>query len=215
MKYSLNEIDATCRKAARGGGFSWGLAEEAGKAARWLSAAGLPGSDLLAGLLTQTDGKARLDLAPLNGNMVWAGAAGELCPIAAGAALSDFCAQLTENEAITLENVLFPGLLLPFASAAAAARQTPVTLEWNSTRVVVDGSAISATTSSSALLAKCSSVRCTLTPGDHKLVQLSESRAEPSATVLATLGKFALRTYAPATEESRLAGAGAGTTDND
>ncbi len=52
MSWSLNEIEGLARKAARGSGLSWGLAEEAGKATRWLCAAGLPGADALAGLLT-------------------------------------------------------------------------------------------------------------------------------------------------------------------
>ena len=36
MHASLNEIESLCKKAARGAGMSWGLAEEAGKAAKWL-----------------------------------------------------------------------------------------------------------------------------------------------------------------------------------
>ena len=38
MYMSLNEIDVSVKRAARGVGMSWGLAEEAGKAARWLAA---------------------------------------------------------------------------------------------------------------------------------------------------------------------------------
>ena len=48
MHASLNEIESLCKKAARGAGLSWGLAEEAGKAARWLSAHGLDGPGVLA-----------------------------------------------------------------------------------------------------------------------------------------------------------------------
>ena len=43
MTFSLNEIEAIGKRAARGAGLPWGLAEEAGKAARWLTARGLPG----------------------------------------------------------------------------------------------------------------------------------------------------------------------------
>ncbi|NND22495.1 MAG: DUF3726 domain-containing protein, partial [Silicimonas sp.] len=38
MSYSLNEVEATAKKAARGAGYPWGLAEEAAKATRWLCA---------------------------------------------------------------------------------------------------------------------------------------------------------------------------------
>ena len=53
MIYSLSEIDATCKKAARGAGLSWGYAEEAGKAVRWLAAHQLPSTELLAAYLTE------------------------------------------------------------------------------------------------------------------------------------------------------------------
>ena len=43
--YSLGEIEAQCKKASRGVGLSWGLAEEAGLIARHLSELNLPGSD--------------------------------------------------------------------------------------------------------------------------------------------------------------------------
>jgi hypothetical protein len=39
---TLAEIESYLRKAARASGLEWGLAEEAGKAARWLAAFDLP-----------------------------------------------------------------------------------------------------------------------------------------------------------------------------
>ena len=51
MSYALNEVEATAKRAARGAGYSWGLAEEASKATRWLCAKGIDGSAVLAGLL--------------------------------------------------------------------------------------------------------------------------------------------------------------------
>lgn len=47
---TLSEIRATCTKAARGAGCPWGMAEEAGIAARLLEAHGLPGVQALADL---------------------------------------------------------------------------------------------------------------------------------------------------------------------
>jgi hypothetical protein len=43
--YSLGEIESQCKKAAKGIGFSWGMAEEFGLIARHLSEVGLPGAD--------------------------------------------------------------------------------------------------------------------------------------------------------------------------
>ena len=48
---TLSEIRATATKAARGAGFDWGMAEEAGLAARVLESRGLPGVRVLARLL--------------------------------------------------------------------------------------------------------------------------------------------------------------------
>ena len=45
--YSLSEIEAQCKKASKGVGLSWGLAEEAGLIARHLSELNLPGSDTI------------------------------------------------------------------------------------------------------------------------------------------------------------------------
>ena len=42
MWVSLNEIETTVLKSARGAGYSWGLAEEAAAAARWLAVRGEP-----------------------------------------------------------------------------------------------------------------------------------------------------------------------------
>jgi hypothetical protein len=64
MTFSLNEVEAMGKRAARGAGRDWGIAEEAGKAARWLTARGLPGPELLAELLTRNEGKSYEELAP-------------------------------------------------------------------------------------------------------------------------------------------------------
>ena len=55
MSWSLGEIRALAIKAARGAGMPWGMAEEAGFASHWLLQQGLPGTELLATLLTLHD----------------------------------------------------------------------------------------------------------------------------------------------------------------
>ena len=55
-KHTLAEIEAYLRKAARAAGLDWGLAEEAGKAARWLAAFDLPGAEITLAHLQQLDG---------------------------------------------------------------------------------------------------------------------------------------------------------------
>ena len=53
---SLNQIEQTTRKAARGAGLAWGLADETGRAVRWLHAHGLPGVAALADWLESIGG---------------------------------------------------------------------------------------------------------------------------------------------------------------
>jgi hypothetical protein len=53
MKFSMNEVEAQAKKATRGAGYSWGLAEDAGKATRWLCHQGLDGVAELASLLQE------------------------------------------------------------------------------------------------------------------------------------------------------------------
>lgn len=53
MILSLNEIETTVLKAARGAGYGWGLAEEAGAAARWLAQHDLPWAATVGTLLAE------------------------------------------------------------------------------------------------------------------------------------------------------------------
>ena len=89
MTYALNEIEAMGKRAARGVGCDWGIAEEAAKAVRWLAMHRLPGPELLADLLTLNDGRSYADLAPVTVEGVWEATSGSLCPLVAGAALAD------------------------------------------------------------------------------------------------------------------------------
>jgi hypothetical protein len=58
MTYNLTlaETESYLRKAARACGLDWGIAEEAGKAARWLAAFKLAGPETLLAHLQQIDG---------------------------------------------------------------------------------------------------------------------------------------------------------------
>ena len=55
VTWSVGEIGALSVKAVRGAGYSWGVAEEAGWAVRWLIRAGIDGSAVLANALDDED----------------------------------------------------------------------------------------------------------------------------------------------------------------
>lgn len=111
------EILALGTKAARGAGFEWGQAEEAGWAAAWLARAGLPGAAILLDVL-EAGPLARPSPAPGH----WR-ANGPQCPLCVGLALQDF-AGLPEGPGpggVVVDSVIFPVFVMPFVSRAARA----------------------------------------------------------------------------------------------
>lgn len=217
MTWSLNEIEALSRKAARGAGLSWGLAEEAGKAARWLVAQGLPGPQVLADLLTRNDGKAYETLCPHDEDEGrWTARGGTLCPLISGAALCDSASRLAAGEALHLGRTASPMLLLPYLEAAARIAGREVTVSWESVSVTC-GAQDGIPTDQIADLAADMVDAVSVIPGNSCRADTMPATARgdiPEATAR-QLDAFAQRTYAPETEASRLAGAGAGLTDND
>ncbi|WP_137701469.1 DUF3726 domain-containing protein [Marimonas lutisalis] len=202
---SLNEVEATAKRAARGAGLSWGMAEEAGKAVRWLSAQGLPGCAALADLL-DAPGNAPTSLDLLSSS-------GPLCPLAAGVALSDMAGRLGAGDTV-LSDVAQPLLLLPFLQAAARQTGRALRVGIDGTMVGLDGAQV--TCSDPADLDMPHARRIVIAPGAVPAPPLPQhTRAEVTADTLERLNRYAHRTYAPATEASRLLGAGAGLSDND
>jgi len=126
-RYSLAEIEALSKRAARGAGLSWGLAEEAGKAVRWLHAHQQPGVSALNALLRSNDGMSFNELCPQLRDGTWAAAAGALCPLIAGATVLDH-ASLDEQWPLTLQQVRNPLLLVPFVARAAFLSGVPLVM---------------------------------------------------------------------------------------
>lgn len=127
MNLSLNEIEALCKKAARGAGMSWGLAEEAAKAARWLSAQGMEGPALLAAQLRLNDGTDYAQLAPRIEADRWSSAGRSMCPLIAGATLSDHAQLITGAPRLCLKQSHVRSCLRrsPAAWRAVVAKQWP------------------------------------------------------------------------------------------
>jgi hypothetical protein len=103
---SLGEVQSLALKAARGAGRSFGIAEEAGFAVRWLTERGVDGAGHLAALLVASDGAA------------------EGCPLHLGAAWSD-AGQVPEGAV----SVICPMLLLPFLPGLCGAGGLAVSAE--------------------------------------------------------------------------------------
>ena len=210
MNLSLNEVEALAKKATRGAGYPWGLAEEAAKATRWLCERDVDGCSELAGLLEQSDGSDLSHWSPVDEGTTWVPRGKKLCPIITGAALSDRANDLRSAE-LRIKRVEHPLLLAPFAGWSARHLETTVALAWDETVVCTDGHDLSIEGSAS----DGSGDVTVLTGGDMARPNQRRTRSEPRSGDFDALNRFAQKTYAPATEESRLKGAGAGLSDND
>src|SRR3954463_11235493 len=90
MSWSLNEIEAEVKKAVRGAGLAWGLAEEGAKAARWLASRAI---DPMPAVLDVLDRHARGNKISCAITLTKDGhgnAPAPLCPITFGASLCDY-----------------------------------------------------------------------------------------------------------------------------
>lgn len=202
MTLSRNEIEAIAKRAARGAGYPWGIAEEAGRAVRWLCARGLDGGGALAMLLAAVDGAPDAHAPRLDGRD-WRAAGEALCPLLAGCALSDR-ADALGAEPLRLHAVAAPLLLVPFVAAVARHRGAGWRIGAGDASLVTDGTGIIL---SGAF--PCDAADCTLAPDATPVpVPPPPRRAAPDPATLAALEAFGHRTYAPATAESRRRGAG-------
>lgn len=185
---SLGELEALALKASRGTGRPHGLAEEAAFAVRWLTERGHDGAGALVALLEKTDGRP------------------EGCAIGLGTEISD---KGTPPEG-PLGPVHSPMMLVPFLvslctpdaglSVRAGDAELRISLDGG-----LDGVALP------ARLSEVHTAPCAPPPARPAL----QTRARVEDQALLVLTAFAYRTYAPATEESRAKGAGAGLSDND
>ena len=209
MTLSLNEIESKGKLAARGAGLSWGLAEEAGKAARWLASLGKPGPELLVRHLEQIDGVDHDDLAPVDTNDVWTSRIGQLCPLICGAALCDRANEIACGRTFKLGTTSCPALLVPYVAAASKLAGLPIGLTWTGVEIAVEVARVHIAGEEDAFLAAgVAGVHCRLASSVTESFEPGLHGRLVDADTCARLAVFEHRTYAPATERSRIAGAG-------
>jgi hypothetical protein len=188
---SLSEVQATSRKATRGAGLSWGLADEAGRATTFLWHCGFDALSALSNLL-----QAHV-----------AGCSPAHCPLSIGTALCDSPPTLP----MSISDVQSPVLLLSFIADLAKITNTSYRLSFADCQYSATPHGIYCAGNTPQ---QCATVH--LQSGDPigEMLRAAPRRiANPQAWSVLT--QFESRTYAPATAASRLAGAGAGLSDND
>lgn len=217
MKRSLNEIEHTSRKAARGCGLPWGVADEVGKAVRWLHVYGIDGVSMLINLLKQQDHHNFEKYSPVNLESPWRGRNQTLSPIAVGMSLCD-CLEAMADAEIKVNRVAYPALIAGFLGQTSLVPGQSVVLQWNNIKLSLyrDGLVVEGA-DAMLMLEKAETLDCARYPfpGEAKTKKPHIGDAEVSVDSWAELEGHAYLTYVKATEESRLSGAGAGLTDND
>lgn len=204
------------RKAFRGAGYHWGEAEEAGKAAVWLARNGLDPAAISLGLLrSAADDIARLR--PAADRRQWASGGAAMCPLLAGIVLADDAGRVFGGAEIAFANLHAPGLLLPFLSQLALDRNLSFRLSLPGTAVTVSprrldlsGPLVALSGQSPAKLVAVEAI-----PGTDGNDAAPTYGWHMSSGDWDSLNEFAAKTYVPASDHSRLAGAGAGVADSD
>lgn len=215
MDYSLAEIDAVSKKAARGAGFAWGLSEEAGKAARYLSSLALPGARLLATYLRQREQTEMSIVSPDLNKSRWQTGTDILCPLACGALLADSISRFDSGDSLTMGRSAAPLLMVAIVSRAISRINSALSFHWPGVQVTMYPEGLDIRGDQQDLLA------ITVDEVSVFPVERSSPRllvkvlpAEVDDTSWSHLNELAFRTYVPSSDASR-AGAGSALSDND
>ena len=209
MSWSLGEIGALATKAARGSGMDWGLADEAGYAVKWLQRRQLPGVAALCRYLSWRQAGEIINWPDDTARD------GHYCPIATGAAYGDG----VFGDDVQFARVRTPLLLIPFI--ALRATNSPVCLSMGNAVFALSQNKFGFSKNDTAILMDASACHIYATSNDKLPEMITIANAAiprvplTASACITVLNSFAKNTYAPATEASRLAGAGAGLNDND
>ena len=199
---SLSEIDITSKRASKAAGFSWGVAEEIGKAIRSLELFGLPGIKNLNLYLNKIEKKHPEKISKIdkeNKNK-------ELCPIYSGVAFLDQCKKLEILKNIKFYNVNYPILILPFISKASEILGIKILIKFNKSSFLMNFN-------KSIFSNNLQNYDIDL--ANEISVEFLENKNSFSDTEWKELYKISEKTFVEESDSLKAKGAGAGLTDND
>jgi len=199
---SLSEIDTISKRASKAAGFSWGVAEEIGKAVRSLELFGLPGIKNLNLYLNKIEKNHPEKVNKIdkeNKNK-------ELCPIYCGVACLDQCQQLEILKNIKFYNVNYPVLILPFISKASEIIGKKILIQFNNSSVIMNFN-------KSILLKDLEKHVVDLV--DEISIKFLENKNSFSDQEWKELYKVSEKTFVEESDSLKAKGAGAGLIDND
>jgi hypothetical protein len=199
---SLSEIDTTSKRASKASGFSWGVAEEIGKAIRCLELFGLPGITNLNLYLKKIKKNHPEKIKKIGKE----NKSQESCPIYSGIAFLDQCKKLEILKNINFYNVNYPMLILPFVSKASEILGKRILMQYSKSSFLINFNKSILSTNKekkiNSLTAKIS-------------IKILENKNSFSDKEWKNLYKISEETFVEETESLKKKAAGAGLTDND
>ena len=200
---SFSEIDTTAKRATKGVGFAWGVAEEVGKNIRLLEMFGLPGLKNLNQYFKKIKQKEFKNLTLILKENI---SKKPYCPIIAGISFLDQINSANELDEIKIENMGFPILFLPFLSRASEVigKRIFVTID-NKDFLLNFNQSIYSNYFSGNILEKGSSIK----------IKFLENINSFKETDWQELYKLSENTFVEESEELMKNAAGAGLNDND
>ena len=201
---TLSEIDTTSKRAVRGAGFSWGIAEEVGKNMRLLELFGLPGiknlNQFLKDYKEKQFQKVTLISDTNNANKY------PFCPIILGVNFIDQVNLLDKKINIQISNVAFPLLFLPFVSRASEMIGKRIFLKIEEKEFLLNlNQSIYSNYLKNEILEVCNTIN----------ISFIENSNSFNENEWKELYKLSEDTFVEETESLKISGAGAGLTDND
>ena len=236
-RYSLNQIEHTVRKATRGAGLSWGVAEDAGRAVRWLHMIDAPGVSLAAATLEEIDhadalarkvkqrahGLADSKSQPLTA--VLSSESDILSPLVVGPCIGDWANSIDTNHVthveLAVDDVVYPQLLAGYCGVAAQQTSLLLLLKWEGFQMLCTENCVHISNLAedcafeSEVIVVAKKAGSMAIPDDDCVRELHIGSAEVDLQAWELLEKLTQNTYVEASEDSRLSGAGAGLNDND
>ena len=201
---TLSEIDTTSKRATRGAGFSWGIAEEVGKNMRLLELYGLPGIKNLNKYLKDYKQK-QFQKITLISETNYA-SKNPFCPITLGTNFIDQVNLLDKKLNIQISNLAFPILFIPFVSRASEIVGKKIFLKVDDKEFLFNlNQSIYSNYLKNEILENCNNIN----------ISFLENNNSFNEDEWKELYKLSEDTFVEETESLKIGAAGAGLTDND
>ena len=201
---TLSEIDTTSKRATRGAGFSWGIAEEVGKNMRLLELFGLPGIKNLNKFLKDYKEK-QFQKITLISETNYA-SKNPFCPITLGTNFIDQVNLLDKKLNIQISNLAFPILFIPFVSRASEIVGKKIFLKVDDKEFLFNlNQSIYSNYLKNEILENCNNIN----------ISFLENNNSFNEDEWKELYKLSEDTFVEETESLKIGAAGAGLTDND